>query len=357
MSGRLGFTLDSTNRSSVSRASMSTARGTGSLKKRTAKSLDYELDKARKDNQLLREALQAKEAKIQELRSALDEIKRLSTSELGEATRALAKREREKVQLKRQLASSVSERDRGKEQAQAKLDVLKRERRECVRALHSVASHCVRARNQAEPVYGREEVFPKKVEPWLQMTYDAEFTGGSPRKSRGGRSTLRGQSHHTHKTLPFRGAGKPLVEELVALCGRVCEGYAREAEEARRLRSECKALRRDLEESREDRGGLAEAVDGCLARVADGRESRGMDPLPKEAESCSDGTKLRMVSDAVLEFTERDREVRRRCDASEAQALELEFYAKLHGKLVKQAIVENLSPTKEAAERARPQQD
>ena len=89
MSGRLGFTLDSTNRSSVSRATMSTARGTGSLKKRTAKSLDYELDKARKDNQLLREALQAKEAKIQELRSALDEIKRLSTSELGEATRAL----------------------------------------------------------------------------------------------------------------------------------------------------------------------------------------------------------------------------------------------------------------------------
>ena len=79
--------------------------------------------------------------------------------------------------------------------------------------------------------------------------------------------------------------------------------------------------------------------------------------MPKEAESCPDGTKLRMVSDAVLEFTERDREVRRRCDASEAQALELEFYAKLHGKLVKQAIVENLSPTKEAAERARPQQD
>ena len=175
----------------------------------------------------------------------------------------------------------MSERDRGKEQAQAKLDVLKRERRECVRALHSVASHCVRARNQAEPVYGREEVFPKKVEPWLQMTYDAEFTGGSPRKSRGGRSTLRGQSHHTHKTLPFRGAGKPLVEELVALCGRVCEGYAREAEEARRLRSECKALRRDLEESRRTGAGWRRPWTGASHAWRMGESRGAWTPCPR----------------------------------------------------------------------------
>ena len=55
MSGRLGFTLDSTNRTRVSRIDVD-REGHGSLKKRTAKSLDYELDKARKDNQLLREA-------------------------------------------------------------------------------------------------------------------------------------------------------------------------------------------------------------------------------------------------------------------------------------------------------------
>ena len=53
-----------------------------------------------------------------------------------------------------------------------------------------------------------------------------------------------------------------------------------------------------------------------------------------------------MVHKQLQAFNSGYDEVSERCKTFETQATELEFYAKLHGKLVKQAVYDSISPTK-----------
>ncbi|QDZ19452.1 hypothetical protein HOP50_02g19680 [Chloropicon primus] len=341
--GGVRYTLNHTGGSRIE-------RNTGGFTKKK-RNYDYEIDKLRKDNQLLKESLKEKENKIQELRNALDEITRMSASELAAKERSLVKKDRAHLQLKRQLDSAKAEHVRTKEASQGKLELLQRERKEMVRALHSIASQCTKARTLVEPVYGREEVFPKKVEPWLSLTYDSDYV---PSPKRTGRSTLGSTGgRHAHrpglssKALPFQGAGVPLVAELLSLVEQTCTKYAEQSKAVAGYKSSVRELKQELKEAREESGDLSEMVDIVVDEVREGSVQRDLDGLPPEPETsgCSNQVKLKLVHKQLKAFNALDAEVSEKCRTFETQALELEFYAKLHGKLVKQAVYDSLNAT------------
>ena len=268
----------------------------------------------------------------------MDEIKRLSTSELGEMKRALVKKDRQHVQLKRQLASASAEQTRTKEVSLQKVDLLQRERKELVRALHSIGSHCTSARSTVEPVYGREEVLPKKVEPWLSLTYDGEYVP-SPR-TRSGRSTIsRGMSM---KTLPFNGAGTPLLDELVSLVEDTTTKYVSQSKLVSGITAERRQLKEQLKAKTEENGELTEWVNIVMEEVREGNRQRGMEDDPGTSEF-SDRVKLKIIHKQLKTFNSRDEEISQKCKDLETQAVELQFYAKLHGKLVQQAVYDTLT--------------
>ncbi len=357
----LGNSMATTGRST---GRFSTGRSSRGQTKKKPRNYEYELDKLRKENQLQKEALQEKERKIQELSGALDEMKRLSSSELETMQRAFYQLVKKEEQDRLKAYTAATEQDRVIAAAKKKAAALQRERGELVRALYAVAAECTKARAFAEPVYGREEVFPKKVEPWLALSFDKDFVP-SPRKAKGGRSSLRSSAgssasasgagslrsptphHHLGRTLPFNGAGTVLLGELASLVQQTCTKYVEQGKVVQGLRAQVAEARSDLKRGEEQSGEVDAVVAAMLEEVREGSRQRGLTDFPStaEIEGCSNQTKLSFTLKQLKAFNSRFDEVNDRCKTFETQAVELEFYAKLHGKLVQQAYHEQATST------------
>ena len=349
--------------------------GTGTLLRGTSKASatkkrrDYEIDKLRKETQLLKEALNQKDRKIQQTNNALDEIKRLSTSELEEMRRALTKVQKSNQAYKRQLACFGTEQDRVKAASQQKVEKLQRERSELVRALHSISTHCTKALKQQQQqqqqqqsssastptrewqkdVDGereREEVFPKKVEPWLSLNYDPE---AMPKKKSGRRFFV--------KPLP---SGRVLVSELVSRIEQITKSHAEQSGTIEALKRSRSQVKQDLEERTREKEDMSEIVDLMVEEMrtrakrskqeSQDQKAHGQVDHDKDKDhdfpstsGYTESKKLRLIHSQMKSLHSQLEEVSERSKSFETQAVELEFYAKLHGKLVQQVYEHTLT--------------
>ena len=336
----------------------STLRSKGTTKKRRKekdlKDLTYEIDKLRKDNQLQKEALQEKDKRIEELNKKLKEIKRLGTRELDEMRRAHVKIQKSNHAYERRIASSVSEQERIKTVSQNKINKLERERRELVKALHAVASHVLKTSNRSSVYVEREEIFPKKVEPWLSLTYDPEAL--PMRKKSGRRSQF-------VKPLPFNGSGKVLVSELVSRIDQITSEYSEQKGKIDSLKASMSGMKQELKEKKKEHNGVADVISLMLDEVRQGSHHKFSEDeegqMKEEAiqlsflvdnpstSGYSQTKMLRLISGRMQDLRLTLDKVTKRSKDFETQALELEFYAKLHGKLVQKTLYETMtSPNK-----------
>ena len=260
-------------------------------------------------------------------------MKRLSRRELEAMRRAHRQNVKDGEQIRLKAYRTAESKDRLLAVSRDKIELLQRERSELVRALHAIASHCTKARATVSPVYGREEVFPKKVEPWLSLTYDAQFVC-SPKKRARSRGLLT-------KTLPFNGAGKVLLAELTSLVEQQATNYIDQSRAISSIKSSNAELEQSLEEKARETEEITEVVDMLVDEVREGNRQRQMDDELPSTSGCTERTKLNLIYKQLKAFNSRFEEVSNKCNTFETTAVELEFYAKLHGKLVQQAVYEH----------------
>ena len=313
---------------------------------------DKEIKRLRKLCVVQQEQISKESSHITALSQALEEVKREGIAELNEARKIFSQLERRSIQVQRQAGAATAEQERALEEASAQIVSLRAERDRLAEALGVISAvtvggraalrgempdpHTIKQEAEAAKAEGAEPL-PRNPGAWLKFSY-ATAAGKSkdvpapavPARKRGAVGSRRPPA----RTAPYGGDGERALTALVAAVSRLhtkredtqkqCSAASMRSEKLSaaldKMHREFQAVEVVVEAVERETGEIKRARK--LAGVAPSGVSRGLSGRLTAASSI-----LRRVNVEFDAFQEENKRLR-------AQVLELDFYSKLHDKVI-----------------------
>lgn len=313
---------------------------------------DKEIKRLRKLCVVQQEQISKESSHITALSQALEEVKREGIAELNEARKTFSQLERRSIQVQRQAGAATAEQERALEEASAQIVSLRAERDRLAEALGVISAvtvggraalrgempdpHTIKQEAEAAKAEGAEPL-PRNPGAWLKFSY-ATAAGKSkdvptpavPARKRGAVGSRRPPA----RTAPYGGDGERALTALVAAVSRLhmkrevtqkqCSAASMRSEKLSaaldKMHREFQAVEVVVEAVERETGEIKRARK--LAGVAPSGVSSGLSGRLTAASSI-----LRRVNVEFDAFQEENKRLR-------AQVLELDFYSKLHDKVI-----------------------
>ena len=313
---------------------------------------DKEIKRLRKLCVVQQEQISKESSHITALSQALEEVKREGIAELNEARKTFSQLERRSIQVQRQAGAATAEQERALEEASAQIVSLRAERDRLAEALGMISTvtvggraalrgempdpHTIKQEAEAAKAVGAEPL-PRNPGAWIKFSYATAAVKSKdapapavPARKRGAFSSRRPPA----RTAPYGEDGERALTALVAAVSRLhtkredtqkqCSAASMRSEKLSaaldKMHREFQAVEVVVEAVERETGEIKRARK--LAGVAPSGVSSGLSGRLTAASSI-----LRRVNVEFDAFQEENKRLR-------AQVLELDFYSKLHDKVI-----------------------
>jgi len=313
---------------------------------------DKEIKRLRKLCVVQQEQISKESQHIRALSVALEEVKREGIAELNEARKTFMQLERRSAEVQRQAGAATAEQERALEDASMQIVSLRAERDRLAEALGVISAvtvggraalrgempdpHTIKQEAEAAKAEGAEPL-PRNPGAWLKFSYTTVVgkskDAAAPTKPARKRAALGGRRPPA-RTAPYGGDGERALTALVAAVSRLHTKREDTQKQCSAANARSEKLSAALAKMRREFESVEAVVENVERETGDIKRARKLAGVAPSGVASGLSGRLTSVSSILrrvnVEFDAFQDENRR----LRAQVLELDFYSKLHDKVI-----------------------
>ena len=313
---------------------------------------DKEIKRLRKLCVVQQEQISKESQHIRALSAALEEVKREGIAELNEARKTFMQLERRSAEVQRQAGAATAEQERALEDASMQIVSLRAERDRLAEALGVISAvtvggraalrgempdpHTIKQEAEAAKAEGAEPL-PRNPGAWLKFSYTTlvgkSKDAAAPTKPARKRAAVGGRRPPA-RTAPYGGDGERALTALVAAVSRLHTKREDTQKQCSAANARSEKLSAALAKMRREFDSVEAVVENVERETGDIKRARKLAGVAPSGVASGLSGRLTSVSSILrrvnVEFDAFQDENKR----LRAQVLELDFYSKLHDKVI-----------------------
>ena len=282
-----------------------------------------------------KEEISKQRGTIETLLQALEEIKREGDADLNEAKKVIVQAERKNLAMERQVEAVANEQEKNITEATGRLQGLQAERNRLAEALAIISvvtiggqaalngespnPQTIKKEAEAARAEGAEPL-PRQPEAWLNFSYGSS-TGRKPR----GR---------TSRTMPYGGDGERALASLVSAVSRLHRTKSEAGQKLEATEREKKRLQKSMTRMTREYQAVTDMIETVEKETSKIKKERKLAGVIPSSEKSGLAARLSAVYNILNRLNLELASFQDDNARLKAKVLELDFYSKLHVKLI-----------------------